>query len=657
MADYAVVLQGMEYPTDEALEYSKTLTTLTADLGSFHNISEDRVNLALKGALTGEYESMKQFGIVLRAAEVDMRALNATGKKSVDNLTEQERVAARLQFIMERAGVAVGDAERTLGSFANQLKALQGEAVDVAGELGTHLLPLAKDLVNIARDAVKWIGDLDETTIKWGFALAGTAAAIGPVIWIAGELITSITSIAGASVTAATKLGILEVAMDGAAAGSLRLNAALKGTLLVSLGKVAIILAGVGGSIWAMYEFAKATAETSADYNNLMTVLEKMNQGTLPASKKGVMELTTEVREAEKAALDLRIAAILAGEATMRIPPGGFISIAAPDPSKILMDDEEIHAAAQRSMDAWNAGWASRPFTAPKNLEDAIKKTRPTFIEVPTEMANQFELAGEHSISSIEETESKFRENFQKMQRHASQLAYGLKSMFPDHTVMGKFADRLDDINSKLRSMLGIANGLIGMFNTIFGTDYGGGKGLLGILSGAGSGAAGAKAGAAATGAGAATGAAAGAGAGAIAIPSALPASTLAPAASIGGGGSTAAAAGGGSLASFAGPAAVFTLASLGAVKALGGNPGQIFDRNPFSNFGRGPSTEELIERERQRVRESGYGGIAGKVDTGWGGRTPPASLVLNVNAPVYGDSGIEDLGDTLLAYIKRNGG
>ena len=211
LADYAVVLQGIGYPDQEALEFSKTLTGLTADLGSFHNVSEDRVNLALKGALTGEFESMKQFGIVVRAADVDMRAMNDTGKKSKDALTEMEKATARLNLVMERAGVAVGDAERTADGFANQLKALQGEAWDAAAAFGEQLLPTATELVKIARGAVEWFSSLSARTKDLVIYAAGLTVGVNALafaLWggaaAAGALWAALTGPAGGALLTVT---------------------------------------------------------------------------------------------------------------------------------------------------------------------------------------------------------------------------------------------------------------------------------------------------------------------------------------------------------------------------------------------------------------------------------------------------------------------
>ena len=72
---------------------------------------------------------MKRLGIILRQVDVDQRALTQTGKTHVKQLTDAERATATLALITDKAGVAIGDLDRTQESAANQARRLRAELV------------------------------------------------------------------------------------------------------------------------------------------------------------------------------------------------------------------------------------------------------------------------------------------------------------------------------------------------------------------------------------------------------------------------------------------------------------------------------------------------------------------------------------------------
>ena len=192
LAGFQDTFVPLGFAAEHAEGLSKELVGLTADLGSFHNMADSDVQQRLTSALIGNHEAVQQFGIVLTAATVQQEAFAQTGKTVASELTLQEKVQARLSLITKGAGQAVGDAARTAGGFANQLKALQGVSKDAAAELGMILLPAAKSLVVAARNAVTWFQGLSTETKTLIVAVGGAAAALGPLLIAFGGTIKAI---------------------------------------------------------------------------------------------------------------------------------------------------------------------------------------------------------------------------------------------------------------------------------------------------------------------------------------------------------------------------------------------------------------------------------------------------------------------------------
>ena len=96
---------------------------------------------AITSALTGERESMKRLGIVIKQVDVDMLALQMSGKLFVTELTNADRVAATMAIAIERAGSAIGDLSRTNTDAAGSIKTMVSEIRDFQTKIGQAFVP------------------------------------------------------------------------------------------------------------------------------------------------------------------------------------------------------------------------------------------------------------------------------------------------------------------------------------------------------------------------------------------------------------------------------------------------------------------------------------------------------------------------------------
>ncbi len=135
------------FAREEAAGFAQTLTTLGVDLASFNNASEPETINLLTSALTGSHEAVRRFGVIITVATLNQELMNMGIEGGIRAATEQEKVLARMNLILQSTADAQGDAKRTAGSLANQMKALHGAYVDVAVEVGKVLVPAVKDLV------------------------------------------------------------------------------------------------------------------------------------------------------------------------------------------------------------------------------------------------------------------------------------------------------------------------------------------------------------------------------------------------------------------------------------------------------------------------------------------------------------------------------
>jgi len=171
------LLVPMGFAADEAGGLSKQISTLAIDLASFNNLADADVLRDLHAALTGSGEVMKKYGVIVSAAAVKQELLNtAIDPKTA---TEAQKAQARLAIIMRGTTAAQGDALRSAGSFANQMKALQATVENVSGAIGDALLPYVTAIVTKAREVVAHVYDWAKANRGLIVGFAAVAAGIG----------------------------------------------------------------------------------------------------------------------------------------------------------------------------------------------------------------------------------------------------------------------------------------------------------------------------------------------------------------------------------------------------------------------------------------------------------------------------------------------
>ena len=119
---FGSMAQGFGYSEKAAYDMATTLTGLSGDVASFYNISQDEAFTRLKSVFTGETIALKSLGIVMTEAALDQYALANGFGRTVNQMSEAEKVMLRYSFVQDKLNFAAGDFARTSGSWANQVK-------------------------------------------------------------------------------------------------------------------------------------------------------------------------------------------------------------------------------------------------------------------------------------------------------------------------------------------------------------------------------------------------------------------------------------------------------------------------------------------------------------------------------------------------------
>ena len=192
MATFQDTFVPLGFAREEGLKMSQALTGLTMDLASFNNMSEPDTLAALQSAIVGNHETMRQFGVIINQAGLDQELLNMGIEGGAKAATEAQKAQARLNIIIAGTSDAQGDALRTSGSFANQMRRLGGQFTEFAEEVGNMVIPVIKNVIKFFGDMIQRFRSLPGDMKVLAVALAGIALAAGPVIAALGFILSPI---------------------------------------------------------------------------------------------------------------------------------------------------------------------------------------------------------------------------------------------------------------------------------------------------------------------------------------------------------------------------------------------------------------------------------------------------------------------------------
>lgn len=203
---YAIA-QGMGVADEAAFELSTTAVELAADFSSFYDLPVEEAFAKIRSGFTGEFESLKSLGIVLNQDIIAQTAYTHGLAVMGEELDQATKAEATLIAIMERSGEAVGDVARTQDSASNTVRQLQARFGDMKNELSQSFIPIIEELLDLAKPMLEtiqgWADAFMEMTPeqqKTILAVLGIVAAIGPLLFILGQVIVIAPAI-GAAVT------------------------------------------------------------------------------------------------------------------------------------------------------------------------------------------------------------------------------------------------------------------------------------------------------------------------------------------------------------------------------------------------------------------------------------------------------------------------
>lgn len=251
MSRFNELATSMNISATSALTMSQNLTQLTLDLQAYRNIDEATASGALEAALTGRMKGLRELGIVVKEADVRDAALRNGIIRTGQTMSTAQTAVASYIVVMEAMKKTHGEMARAGDKPAVMLMKIKQQAGEVAQTMGTALMPAMQGILGMAlglaqhlKSLAEWFGKLPPWVRTATVAIAGLAAAIGPLLWALGTLILILPKLKAAAVLGfawaanpvvltvlaiAAAYAALAVALNSVAAANEKLKAAAGG--------------------------------------------------------------------------------------------------------------------------------------------------------------------------------------------------------------------------------------------------------------------------------------------------------------------------------------------------------------------------------------------------------------------------------------------
>ena len=280
-------LQNVGFDADTAADATFDLMKRAADMASVFDTDVADALGAIQSALRGEIDPIERYGVGLSAAAVAAHAVATGLVESGAAMTDHQKTVARLGLLFEQTNKHQGDFANTADSLGNSSKILRADLENVAIELGTELIPVAKEIVGVLQEMLDHFKDLSPEMQTTLIRVGAVSAALGPMLLVIGKLIPAVRLLFTSFTLAAGPMGLVATAIAGVVAGVVMLagrarEASEEQALLTSA------VDGTAGSVETYKQALDIANEKLSEFND--TNLDAMNKLSVTAEQMAVIK-------------------------------------------------------------------------------------------------------------------------------------------------------------------------------------------------------------------------------------------------------------------------------------------------------------------------------------------------------------------------------
>ncbi len=172
---FGTIFEGAKYSEEDAAKLSVHFTKLATDLSSLVHIPVQDAMEKIQSGLAGQIRPLREVGVFMTEAEVEIYAYAHGIAKLNAELTESQKVQARIGFITEALAKANGNLAATADGAGNTVRGLTGRFENLKDEIGVSLLkilvPAMQEISVGIQAATNWFE-------KMGIAANATTAGV-----------------------------------------------------------------------------------------------------------------------------------------------------------------------------------------------------------------------------------------------------------------------------------------------------------------------------------------------------------------------------------------------------------------------------------------------------------------------------------------------
>lgn len=191
---YGNLAASVGITTNKAGKMSQKIAGLAGDFASYHNVTSDVAKSALEGIFTGDTSSLNKYGIAINEANLKEFAKQKGMKKTIDQMTEAEKVQLRYKYVLANTKNIQGDFTKNSSSAANQQKILKADVDELTRTFGQKLLPIGIKIIKWIISTIDKFKNLSDGHKNLILKVAGLVAAVGPCLLVFGKIVLGVAS-------------------------------------------------------------------------------------------------------------------------------------------------------------------------------------------------------------------------------------------------------------------------------------------------------------------------------------------------------------------------------------------------------------------------------------------------------------------------------
>ena len=159
LADQQNLLVGFGMTREAGAELSKQMTSLALDLASFANMDEDSAVNNMTKAVMGESEAARALGAVLNDTTRAQAMMEMGLSGSYEKLDQLTKMQVNYNAILSQSKDAVGDCERSLGSYESTSRQFNAMLKEVKTIVGQFFLPTFQKVLSFGTKGLMLLRD------------------------------------------------------------------------------------------------------------------------------------------------------------------------------------------------------------------------------------------------------------------------------------------------------------------------------------------------------------------------------------------------------------------------------------------------------------------------------------------------------------------